>query len=96
MRTNDFGKMLPKNIILVSGFCEIMTPSLIGGMYAHLHLINENYAVRFMTQLTTGIGIENDVITLLRNKLIQDKISPRKMPQSLKIALIIKAWNVFL
>ena len=84
-----------KTLSWYQDFAKIMTPSLIGGMYAHLHLINENYAVRFMTQLTTGIGIENDVITLLRNKLIQDKISPRKMPQSLKIALIIKAWNVF-
>jgi hypothetical protein len=57
--------------------------------------INKDKADEFMKQLTTGVAIENEVVNMLRNKLMQDKMSPRKMPPTLKMALIIKAWNVF-
>ena len=48
-----------------------------------------------MKQLATGIGISNECILLLRNKLMQDKMSVRKMLPTLKMALIIKTWNLF-
>lgn len=77
-------------------FAKIITPSFIGGFYAHFSKIDEEYAESFLIQLTTGIGIENNVINLLRNKLMQDKMSPRKMTPTLKMALIIKTWNFYI
>lgn len=76
-------------------FAKIITPSFIGGFYAHFYKLNPDKAEMFMNQLCTGLDISNVTISLLRNKLIQDKMSPRKMPPSLKMALTIKAWNNF-
>lgn len=76
-------------------FAKILTPSLIGGMYAHLSELNKSKAEDFITQLTTGLNIQNNTIHLLRNKLMQDKMSLRKMQPSLKVAFIIKTWNAF-
>ena len=76
-------------------FAKIIRPSIIGGFYAFLSEIGGERGYDFMKQFTTGIGIENNVISLLRNKFMQDKMSPRKMPPTLKMALIIKAWNLF-
>ena len=64
-------------------------------MYAYLTAIDEDAAFSFMNQLCTGSDISNNTIALLRTKLIQDKLSVKKMPQTLKVALIIKAWNNF-
>lgn len=77
-------------------FAKILSPSIIGGFYAHLYKIDSEKAYSFMNQLATGLNIENDVVAMLRTKLMQDKISMRKMPQEIKIALIIKAWNVYI
>jgi hypothetical protein len=76
-------------------FAKILPPSFIGGFYAFFSKLNEDKADQFISELCTGLGSNNFVINLLRNKLMQDKMSPRKMPPSLKIALIIKAWNYY-
>ena len=76
-------------------FAKILPPSYIGGFYAYFNKLNEEKSEEFFNQLATGISITNDSISLLRNKLMQDKMSLRKMPPTLKIALIIKAWNYF-
>jgi len=78
-----------------SSFAKILPTSVLGGFYAFFLKLNEEKAEPFLTQLTTGIGISNDTIMLLRNKLIQDKMAARKMPPTLKYALIIKAWNFY-
>jgi hypothetical protein len=77
-------------------FAKIIAPSFIGGFYAFFLKLNEDKAHEFMTQLTTGIDIKNNTISLLRNKLMQDKMSLRKMPITLKTAFMIKTWNVFI
>jgi hypothetical protein len=77
-------------------FAKIMAPSMIGGFYAYLHGLNPTKAELFMNQLCTGSNITNQTINLLRTKLMQDKMSPRKMPPTLKMALIIKTWNNFI
>jgi hypothetical protein len=77
-------------------FAKILPPSYIGGFFAHFYKRNPDKAELFMEQLCTGTGITNQTINLLRNKLMQDKMSLRKMPPSLKIALIIKAWNHYI
>lgn len=78
-----------------SSFKTVVTPSLIGGLYSYLMQRNEDGANRFMTQLTTGMGLESNMIGLLRNKLIEDKLAKYKMTQREKIALIIKTWNYY-
>lgn len=77
-------------------FAKILPTSYIGGFYAYFHKLNNEKAEEFFKQLTTGIDVENNTILLLRNKLMQDKMSPRKMPQTLKMALIIKTWNYYI
>lgn len=76
-------------------FAKILPPSYLGGFYAHFLKLYEEKAEDFLKQLATGIGITNNTVVLLRNKLMQDKMSPRKMPNDLKRALIIKTWNLF-
>lgn len=78
------------------GFAKILTPAFIGGFYAHFYKLNNDKAHLFMVQLTSGINVENETILLLRNKLIVDKMSIKKMPQTLKMALVIKTWNCFI
>lgn len=77
-------------------FAKIVPPSLIGGMYKYLSDIDQPKAEQFMSQLCTGISVTNKTVSLLRNKLMQDKVSLRKMPPSLKIAFFIKTWNAFI
>ncbi len=77
-------------------FAKILPPSFIGGFYAHFYNINPEKAEMFMNQLCTGSDISNQTINLLRKKLIQDKMSIRKMPPNLKMAFIIKTWNNFI
>jgi hypothetical protein len=77
-------------------FATILKPSMIGGFYSHFYKLNPSKAEIFMNQLCTGSGINNAIINLLRNKLMQDKMSPRKMPMNLKMALIIKTWNHYI
>jgi hypothetical protein len=76
-------------------FAKILQPSYFGGFYALFSELDNEMAFSFFQQLATGSDITNSSVNLLRNKLIQDKTSIRKMPPSLKIALIIKAWNYF-
>lgn len=76
-------------------FGKILTPSFIGGFYSYFNTIDERIAYEFMDGLATGMNIQDNVINLLRNKLIQDKASPRKMPPTLKMALVIKSWNFY-
>lgn len=76
-------------------FAKILPPSLIGGFYAFFHDFNENDAYQFMDQLCTGKNINNNTVALLRNKLMQDKMSQKNIKANIKQALIIKTWNAF-
>lgn len=78
-----------------TAFAKIIAPSVFGGVYVYLSDKNQAHASKFMNQLSSGIDVENDVILLLRNKLIQDKTSLRTMPPHIKVGLIIKAWNAY-
>lgn len=77
-------------------FSMVLLPSYIGGFYAHLSKLNNELASEFMEQLCTGVGIKCNAIYMLRNRLIEDKISIKKLQQPTKIALTIKAWNLFI
>ena len=81
---------------LYVSFAKILPSSIIGGFYAHFYKLNPDKAEMFMNQLCTGLDVSNKSIHMLRKKLMQDKMSPRKMLPNLKMALIIKTWNYFI
>jgi hypothetical protein len=68
---------------------------LLGGFYSFFYDISINHAEEFMNQLATGNDIKSSSIKLLRAKLMNDKLSSKKMPIELRGAIIIKAWNFY-
>ena len=94
-KNEDYWQDVARNSVnWYKSFAKILPPSMIGGMYAYLMNINKDDALSFMIQLTEGVDACN-TINLLRRKLVQDKVSIRKMSYRLRVALIIKAWNYF-
>lgn len=87
-------KVFKQTSIWYGGFSQVLQPSFIGGFYCHFAKLNEEKAFEFIDQLSMGTNI-HPIVNQLRKKLIQDRLSPRKMPISLKIALTIRAWNYF-
>lgn len=84
-----------KAVIWYKSFAKILPPSTLGGTFAFLKEISEDDAELFLNQLSTGMDVSNNVILLLRQKLMQDRMSPRKMSPVSRQALVIKAWNLF-
>lgn len=84
-----------KSLTWYNHFAKILTPSQLGGLYAYFYDISSKDADDFMSQLSTGNDIKNSSLNLLRTKLMNDKVSIKKMPKDLKFALIIKTWNFF-
>lgn len=76
-------------------FAKILPQSSIGGFYARMFEISELEANEFMNQLTTGLDVSNKTISVLRKKLLTDRLNIKKIPISHKYALIIKAWNFY-
>jgi len=76
-------------------FAKILTPSQIGGLYAYFYDISSKDADDFMSMMCSGNDIKNNSVNLLRTKLMNDKVSIKKMPRDLRFALIIKTWNFF-
>lgn len=76
-------------------FGRILRPSLIGGLFAYFETLDATKAFNFWEQLCKPINADHHGISLLKNKLMQDKLSLRKMTQAHRFALIIKAWNAY-
>jgi len=76
-------------------FAKILAPSFIGGFYASFYEANQLMVDSFFAQLCRGESITNSTLLVLRNKLIADKTSLRKLPRGAKMAIIIKAWNCY-
>lgn len=94
---SDWWDMIRKESYgMYESFSRVITMSFIGGFYACFYEINKQKAEEFMRQLCTGVGVSNNVIYLLRNKMIQDRVSPKKIGETFKMALIIKSWNFFI
>ena len=50
----------------------------------------------FIRQICEGVNVTNNVVIILRNKLIADKVSVnKKMSVTYRRALVIKSWNAF-
>lgn len=77
-------------------FNTVISPTLIGG---YLSVFEEKDALisnDFFEQLCTGRNITNITIELLRNRLIQNRISKTSnLSTKLINALIIKTWNAY-
>ena len=84
-----------KSFSFYKDFSKILTPSVVGGYLAAFSKNNLWMAETFFYRLCTGDGA-NGAILLLRNRLIDDKTSLKKLPPTIKNALIIKAWNFFI
>lgn len=84
-----------KTMAWYNEFAKILPPSLIGGLYVLFYNIDKNTSDEFWDELSVGMKMSHNAIGLLRNKLIKDKTSPRKMTGTLRTALIIKAWNYY-
>lgn len=89
-------KVACKSHTWYTAFAKILPPSFIGGFYAYFIDKNRNRAYDFMNQLCTGINVENESINMLRNKLMQDKMSTKKVPINTRVAFVIKTWNAYI
>lgn len=79
-----------------NAFAKILPISVIGGFYCRFREIDTEFAEQFMNELCNGINVTNDTIRLLKNKLMQDKISNKKITSTVKTIFIIKTWNCFI
>lgn len=81
------------------GFCKgkrLISGQTIAGMHYVLKQINESQADDFINKLVEGTNLtKQSPITMLREKFINDTRAKRKMGQTEKIALIVKAWNLY-
>jgi hypothetical protein len=81
--------------MMYEGFSKILSTRILGGFYAIFLEIDEIKANNFMNELTTGKNVSNNVIILLRNRLIQEKMASKKTKETFKYIFIIKAWNCY-
>jgi len=84
-----------KSVVFYHQFAKIMSPSLIGSFIIHFNSKSSADCELFFSELCTGQNVTNQVIYLLRNKLIEDRTGTSKMDREHKNALIIKAWNFY-
>lgn len=78
-----------------SSFGKILTTSFIGGFLSFFSDFNNEDAYDFMSQLCTGKDVKNDIINILRMKLVNEKVSVHKLSNTTKKAYVIKCWNAF-
>lgn len=74
-------------------FAKIIPATFIGTLYSYFYDISPEDSRNFINQLCSGESITNSSISVLRQALLKDKVSQRKMQPSDKLAIIIKTWN---
>jgi hypothetical protein len=84
-----------KSLQWYEGFSRILKPTSLGSFYVIFQEIDEEKANQFLDQLSYGIPVYSNAINILRNKLIQEVTSHKKMTPFFRNSLIIKAWNSF-
>lgn len=93
---NKWQIVAQKSLTWYNNFAKILAPSFLGGFYAKALEIDSAKANEFMNMLCTGDNITNNSISLLRQKLIKDKISLKKLSVQIKLAFVIKVWNYYI
>lgn len=76
-------------------FQRVLDFGLVSFFTGVLCKFDERLGSSFMRELCEGVDVTNDVIIILRNRLITEKLSTRKSNKSVIRALIIKAWNAY-
>lgn len=84
-----------KTYIHYTQFAKILNPTLIGSYMIYFNSKSSADCELFFNELCTGRNVTNNVIYLLRNKLIEDRTGNVKLDREYKNALIIKAWNFY-
>ena len=76
---------------------KILTAGNIGAFIYLFAYEDKRLVVDFFRELMQGIKLhDSNVVQILRNKLINDKISIRSMSRGIKIEYVIKAWRIYL
>jgi hypothetical protein len=77
-------------------FSKIISYSTIGSFYSVFYDLSPKDAESFFDQLCVNtIFPKHSGIIALSKKLVDDRISNKKMTQSYRNAYILKAWNAF-
>lgn len=74
---------------------KIISPTIIGSMYAFFNEIDQEDANIFFDELSDLMVNNHKPIVLLRTVLMKNRLSTKKLTVGVKMALIIKAWNNF-
>lgn len=75
---------------------KLISHSIFGGLFFIFNALHEKTAFEFFEQFSTGLNLEaKSPILHLREKLIRDSANKSKLPAKEKVALVIKAWNLF-
>jgi hypothetical protein len=85
--------IIKQSDVLYSSFQRVIDFGTLSLFYAVLIKIDSEKGEKFMQELCTGADVTNDVIIILRNRLIAEKVGLKKTSKQVIIALIIKAWN---
>lgn len=87
-----------KSMFLYLIFKKVLTASFIGSWYVYLSEFFQPETELFFQKLCSGIGImdEQDPINILRNVLIENKLSEKKLTIMAKNAYLTITWNSFL
>lgn len=93
---NDIYKLLTFTSRLYDNGAKLITKPRIAG-FIYLFSFEDFYAaVDFFREIMLGITIrESNVATILRNKLINDKISNLKLSDKAKRDLVIKSFRIY-
>ncbi len=74
---------------------KIVPKSIAAACHFIFTRIEEKEADEFMLEVIDGVGLQPEAPTLvLRERLIRDLTAVRKIPVSVKFALLLKAWNL--
>lgn len=88
--------IISKSTVFYHQFQKVLNYGDVALFYALFTDISPYKGLEFIRELCQGTDITNDVIILLRNRLLSDKISSsNKMLVKHRRALIIKAWNIY-
>jgi hypothetical protein len=74
-------------------FARLISPATIGGTFAYLSDIDRDAAFDFFEQLCSGINTGYN-INLLRKKIMADRVSLKRLPNVVILALIVHTWNL--
>lgn len=74
---------------------KIMPRAIAAASHYLFARLDSEEADEFMGSVIEGVGLKKETPQLcLREKLIRDMTSKRKIPADIKFALVIKAWNI--